>query len=142
MADIDFFSQDIPFKVPRPAKTRRWIREVISLERKALVHLNYIFCSDDHLLQMNQQYLQHDTFTDILTFDNSEQPGHIEGDVFVSIDRVSANAETLGVSFDEELHRVIIHGVLHLIGYGDKTSAEKALMRKKEDAYLSLRKRL
>ena len=139
MARVDFFNQDISFKLANPAKTRKWIQEVITREKKGLAHLNYIFCSDDHLLGINQQYLKHKTLTDIITFDNSEAGGMIEGDIFISIDRVRENAEALETVFDDELHRVIIHGVLHLIGYGDKSPGEKSRMRKKEDAYLSLR---
>jgi probable rRNA maturation factor len=141
MAAIDFFNQDIPFKLSRPRKTTRWIREVISREKQELAHLSYIFCSDEYLLAINQQYLKHKTLTDIITFDYSDG-GPIEGDVFVSVDRVRANAEELKTAFDDELHRVLIHGVLHLIGYSDKSPAEKLAMRKKEDAYLSLRKNL
>lgn len=139
MAKINFFSQDISFKLARPAETRRWIQQVIAEEGKTLVHLNYIFCSDAYLLQINQQYLNHRTLTDIITFDNSEGEGLIEGDVFISMERVRANAAELNVSSDDEMHRVLIHGVLHLIGYGDKSAGQKSLMRKKEDAYLSLR---
>jgi len=139
MAGIAFFNQDITFKFPHPARTRKWIRQVIDLEKRELVHLNYIFCSDEYLLVMNKQYLNHDTLTDIITFDNGEGNGKIEGDVFISIERVKANAADLKTNFDEELHRVLIHGVLHLLGYSDKSGKDKSLMRKKEDAYLSLR---
>lgn len=139
MAGIAFFSQGISFKLPNPNKTKRWIRRVIDLEKGELAHLNYIFCSDEYLFQMNRQYLNHNTLTDIITFDNSEGSGRIEGDVFISIERVNANSEELQTSFDEELHRVLIHGVLHLLGYSDKSVKDKSLMRKKEDAYLSLR---
>jgi rRNA maturation RNase YbeY len=142
MAAIDFFIQDISFKIPKPRKTRQWILEAIAREKKQIEHLNYIFCSDAYLLSMNEQYLNHKTLTDIITFDNSEKKGVIEGDVFISIERVKANADELSTEFDDELHRVIIHGVLHLIGYSDKSAVGKAHMRKKEDAYLSLRKKL
>ena len=139
MADINFFSQDIPFKIPKPRKAAQWLREVVASEMKELVQLNYIFCSDNYLLSLNQQYLKHRTLTDIITFDNSEKPGVIEGDVFISLERVKENAETLRVGFDDEIHRVLVHGVLHLAGHRDKTSSEKRRMREKEDAYLSLR---
>jgi len=139
MPAIEFFAQDIPFKLPHPSKTRRWIQEVIQREGHSLNHLNFIFCSDAYLLEMNQQYLNHNTLTDIITFDNSEEEGSIEGDIFISVERVRENAASIGVSFDDELHRVIIHGVLHLLGYPDKSAAEKTRMRKKEDACLSLR---
>jgi probable rRNA maturation factor len=142
MAGIEFFSQDLPFKPSKPQKTKRWIREVILREGRRLLQLNYIFCSDEHLLTINRQYLQHNTLTDIITFDNSENPNDIEGDIFISIERVEANAQQLGTNFDEELHRVLIHGVLHLMGYRDKTPKDKSLMRKKEDACLSLRSKI
>ena len=140
MAAVDFFNQDISFKLPQPRKTIRWIQEVIILESKELAHLNFIFCSDEYLLGINRQYLKHKTLTDIITFDYSEIDGPIEGDVFISIERVKANAKELVTEFDEEIHRVLIHGVLHLIGYSDKSVREKSRMRKKEDAYLSLRR--
>lgn len=139
MAAINFFTQDIPFKIPHPVKTRKWIREVIVREKHRLVQLNYIFCSDDYLLAINQQYLRHKTLTDIITFDHREAAGDIEGDIFISVERVKANALELGVDFDVELHRVIIHGVLHLAGHKDKSREQKLRMRKKEEAYLSLR---
>lgn len=142
MAAVNFFNQDLSFKLPKPRKTASWIREVIQREKKQLILLNYIFCSDQHLLGINQQYLNHQTFTDIITFDNSEGEGIIEGDVFISIERVKANAAAFETEFDEEVHRVLIHGVLHLAGYSDKSKQEKSDMRKKEDAYLSLRKEL
>lgn len=139
MPTISFFEQDISFKLKHPGKTRAWIKKVIHSENQELAHLNFIFCSDTYLLTINQQYLNHNTYTDIITFDNRESDGAMEGDIFISIDRIKENAEKLGVPFDDELHRVIIHGVLHLLGYGDKTPAEKSAMRKKEDACLSLR---
>jgi probable rRNA maturation factor len=140
MASINFFSQDIPFKLKTPRKTSAWIVLVLKAERRKLEQLNFVFCSDQYLSDLNTQYLKHKTLTDIITFDNSEGYGNIEGDVFISIDRVKENSVVYSRTFEDELHRVIIHGVLHLIGYSDKTSAKKAEMRKKEDACLSLRK--
>ena len=140
MARINFFSHDISFKISRPRKTRQWIQEVLSREKQELVELNYIFCSDAHLLSINKQYLDHNTLTDIITFDNSEDSRQIEGDIFISVERVRANAKELEVNFEDELDRVLIHGVLHLMGHADKTPSEKLQMRKKEDACLSLRK--
>lgn len=139
MAAVDFFAQDISFKLPKPRKTKQWIELAIEREKKMLEHLNYIFCSDAYLLGINEHYLNHKTLTDVITFDHSEKKGYIEGDIFISVERVRANAVELNTDFDEELHRVIIHGVLHLIGYSDKSLPKKTLMRKKEDAYLSLR---
>jgi probable rRNA maturation factor len=138
MSAINFHNQDISFKVPKPLRTKRWIQEVIKLERKRLAHLNYIFCSDEYLFRINEQYLKHRTFTDIITFDNSDDRTVIEGDIFISVERVKDNALSLKADFDEELHRVLIHGVLHLAGHSDKSASAKLLMRKKEDAYLSL----
>jgi rRNA maturation RNase YbeY len=139
MALINFFSEEIKFKLDHPIKTTRWIKEVIKAEKKSLNQLNFIFCSDLYLLQINKEYLNHKTLTDIVTFDNSDGDKSILGDIFISVDRVVENADQFKASFDQELHRVIIHGVLHLIGYGDKDDRSKAKMRKKEDAYLSLR---
>ena len=141
MAAIHFFAQDLDFKLSRPRKTKTWIKEVLNRENKSLSTLNYIFCSDTYLLSINEQYLHHKTLTDIITFDNSDGD-KIEGDVFISIERVRENASKLKTDFDDELHRVLIHGVLHLSGYGDKTAKEKSTMRKKEDAYLSLRAKM
>ena len=139
MARVEFFSQDITFKFPKPRKTSLWIQRVIQKEKKELVHLNYILCSDLYLLSINEQYLKHKTLTDIITFDNSDDPALIEGDIFISAERVRENSVELGTSFEEELMRVVVHGVLHLLGYRDKTPLQKSIMRKKEDAYLSLR---
>lgn len=136
---INFFAQDVDFKVPQARKTKAWIKEVVKREKKTLATLNYIFCSDAYLLTINEQYLNHNTLTDIISFDNSDGDGRIEGDIFISVNRVSENASRLGAPFEEELHRVMIHGVLHLSGYGDKTVKQKTEMRKKEDACLSLR---
>jgi rRNA maturation RNase YbeY len=139
MGIIRFFNEDTPFKLPHPLKTKNWIKESISREKSHLKEINYIFCSDEYLLKLNKDYLNHTTYTDIITFDNSLEESFIEGEIYISIDRVRENAEKFNASFDEELHRVLIHGVLHLLGYKDKSIREKSLMRKKEDAYLSLR---
>lgn len=103
---------------------------------------NYIFCSDEYLLGVNQQFLQHDYYTDIITFDNSEEEGQIESDIFISIDRVKDNATTEKVNFEEELTRVICHGMLHLVGFKDKTEEEAKEMRKQEETYISFWKTL
>ncbi|MGZ3836667.1 MAG: rRNA maturation RNase YbeY, partial [Mucilaginibacter sp.] len=104
-----------------------------------LKELNYIFCSDQYLLQINQQYLDHDTYTDIVTFDNSDIAKVIVGDIFISIDRIRENAAKFNTGEVNELHRVIIHGALHLLGYTDKKADSKKTMTAKEDHYLSLR---
>ena len=137
---VRFFTEDVAFSLPCPRKASTWIKEAIKKEKGQPGELNYIFCSDRHLLSLNQQYLRHDTLTDIITFDYSEGKEDISGDIYISIDRVGENATRFKVPFEDELHRVMAHGVLHLLGYKDKTPADKALMRKKEEACLSLRK--
>ena len=136
---IHFFTEDISFALDEEDKTEAWINQVLQKEGYKAESINYIFCSDNHLLAMNKQYLNHDTLTDIITFDHSEQTKNIEADIFISIDRVKENARLLKKDFTNELHRVIIHGLLHLFGLNDKTEVEKQEMREKEDACLSLR---
>src|SRR4051812_23226000 len=121
MAQINFFTEDIDFRIPLPRKTSKWIKASLLREKKNLRELNYIFCSDNYLLQINQTYLNHSTLTDIVTFDTSEAKNQIAGDIFISIPRIKENAEKFGVSFNDELNRVMIHGMLHLIGYSDKS---------------------
>jgi probable rRNA maturation factor len=137
---IEFFSEDIEFSLDNPEQISDWIADVIEQNDQELVSLTYIFCSDEYLHQINLEYLDHDTLTDIITFDNADIEGTIEGDIFISIDRVRDNAATHSTSFENELHRVIIHGVLHLLGFKDKTPEQEATMRKLEDSSLSLRK--
>lgn len=139
MAAILFFSEKIRYKLPNPAKTKTWVKSVIKKEGGTLQGVNYIFCTDEYLLEINTQFLHHKTFTDIITF-NYGSTREIEGDIYISIERVKENAKKFNTPFQQELHRVIIHGILHLLGYKDKSKTEKALMREKEDAYLSLRK--
>jgi len=114
-----------------------WYTQVASQEAKELGDVTIIFCSDDYLLEVNRQHLDHDYYTDIITFDYSEFP-IVSGDLFISVDRVKENAEVFKVSFDHELHRVIIHGFLHLCGYFDKSEEDELLMRSKENQALSL----
>lgn len=135
--DINFFSEEISFELPNSEKIQQWILQTIETENHLLEELNYIFCNDDYLLQMNLEYLDHDTLTDIITFDNSEEEGKIAGDIFISIERVVENAQIFEVSFENELQRVMIHGVLHLLGYADKGEENERLMREKENHYLS-----
>jgi rRNA maturation RNase YbeY len=137
MSKIQFFSENIRFKLPHPIKTKRWILEVIRQEKSSLDSLNYIFCDDAFLLKINSHYLKHKTLTDIITFDYSAN-GVLSGEIYISIERVKENAVKFKQPYEQELHRVIIHGVLHLLGYQDKTPIHKRIMRKKEDAYLSL----
>lgn len=116
---------------------KNWIKSVILSEGKKLGDVNYIFCSDEYLLEVNKQYLDHDYYTDIITFDYVEGE-RISGDIFVSVDRVKENAGQFGVGFDIELRRILVHGVLHLIGFPDKEPDEKKLMTSKEDQYLAI----
>lgn len=135
---IQFFNEDVDFKIPNPRKTKTWLKDIIESEGFELNQLNYIFCSDEYLLSVNQQYLNHDFYTDIITFDNSEEiEGIVEGDIFISIDRVKENAEQLSKSFKEELLRVLAHGVLHLVGYDDHEDEDELVMRQKEDTYIA-----
>lgn len=136
---IYFFSEDTDYKPKAVTKLRAWINQTIANEKHQLIELNFIFCSDDYLLKINQQYLNHDNYTDIITFDNGETSGEIYGDIFISIDRVKENAVNFKTTFTNELHRVIIHGTLHLLGYKDKSKADKDLMTQKEDFYLDRR---
>jgi len=138
-SSIHFFYEDVNFHFANIRKTKAWLKDVFKTENKRLRELNYIFCSDGFLVSVNLQYLHHNTLTDIITFDTSEDVRFIDGEIFISLDRVKENALKFKASFEEELHRVMVHGVLHLVGYSDKTSQQKKIMRKKEDAYLSLR---
>jgi probable rRNA maturation factor len=136
---IHFFSEDVSFSLENEEGSRVWIELILQKEGYEVENINYIFCSDKHLLKLNKEYLNHDTLTDIITFEHSEKGNNLEADIFISIDRVRENAASLKKDFANELHRVIIHGLLHLFGLKDKTVAEKQEMRKKEDACLSLR---
>ena len=132
---IQFCTEDITFSLKEKLKHKAWLNEVAKQEGKKIQELSYVFCSDEYLLQINQEYLNHDTLTDIVTFDNSEDPKKIEGDIFISIDRVKENGEKLGTT-ETELERVMVHGLLHLLGYKDKKKEDKALMTEKEDFYI------
>ena len=114
-----------------------WYSKVANQEEKVLGDLTIIFCSDDYLLEVNREHLNHDYYTDIITFDYSDFPT-VSGDLFISVDRVKENAIDFNASFEHELHRVIIHGFLHLCGYFDKTNEDELLMRSKENQALSL----
>ncbi|WP_254563137.1 rRNA maturation RNase YbeY [Dyadobacter diqingensis] len=133
---LKFFSEEIDFKLPFPLKTSKWIKTISKSEGYDLGDLNYIFCSDEYLLEINKQYLDHDYYTDIITFDNSEEEGKIEGDIYVSVDRVKENAEEFGADFETEMRRVLIHGLLHLMDYTDTSDELKTQMRAKEDECL------
>ncbi len=131
---INFHVEEIVFSLQNPRTYEDWLLRIAEAEDKSIQVLNYIFCTDDFLLQKNQEFLAHDTLTDVITFQYSEEP--LSGDVFISVERVRENAASFKVSFEQELKRVMAHGLLHLCGYGDKTEEEKKLMREKEDACL------
>ncbi len=140
LKDIQFFSEDIDFTLKEKQKVREWIGATIKAEGfKRVGELSFVLCSDAYLLEINKQYLDHDTFTDIVTFDSSEDEDVIAGDIFISVERTTENAKKFNVSERDELHRVIIHGVLHLCGYYDKKKEDKTLMTEKEDYYLAKR---
>lgn len=129
-----FFSQGIRFSVKKKNAVNKIIRSVFRKEKKKLGEINFIFSSDEFLLSLNKKFLQHDTLTDIITFQYPSK--NISAEIFISIPRVKENAKNFGVSLEYELHRVMIHGILHLCGYKDKTKRDKTEMRKKEDYYL------
>lgn len=139
MENATYFSEEIDFEIKNPEKKTSWLNSVISFYEKIPGELTYIFCSDDYLLKLNIEHLNHDTLTDIITFDYSKT-AIISGDIFISIDRIKENATKFDVTFDEELHRVMAHGVLHLIGFKDKSDEEKTAMRKAENHAISLLK--
>jgi probable rRNA maturation factor len=135
---IHFFSEEIKFDLPNKLKRKNWLKNIAKTEHYHIGELNYIFCSDEYLHQVNVDYLNHDTYTDIITFDNSDQKNLIEGDIFISIDRVKENAKNLNQIESNELSRVISHGLFHLMGYKDKTKEQAALMREKEESAIQL----
>jgi probable rRNA maturation factor len=130
-----FFNKKFPSFRNRN-QLKKHIESIFGREKKRLARLNYVFCSDGELLKINQQYLGHDYYTDIITFDLSDSETEISGEVYISVDRVRDNAAELGEPINTELARVIFHGALHLCGYRDKSKREKLLMRKKEEKYL------
>ena len=135
---ILFFEEDIKFSLPEKNKKKKWLKEIANLEGFKIGELNYIFCSDEYLYQINVDYLNHKTYTDIITFDNSEKKNLIEGDIFVSVDRIKDNAIKESVSFEKELSRVMSHGILHLMGYKDKREEDIISMRNMENKAISL----
>lgn len=139
-ANINFNYFKTTFRLKNPTKTRAWIEKVVKSEGARVDSLSYVFCTDAYLLKINQDYLRHNTLTDIITFEYSEGSPNLEGEIYISIPRVKENAKKVGVDFETELHRVVIHGVLHLLGYGDKTAEEKKEMRKKEEEALGVLK--
>ena len=131
------YNYETEFELSNEVVFSNWISKVIESENKKEGEINYIFCDDEYLLEINQQYLDHDTLTDIISFDYSVG-NELHGDIFISVERVRENAEDFKVSFDEELKRVMIHGVLHYCGYKDKTDSDEQLMRIKEDEKIKM----
>jgi probable rRNA maturation factor len=126
----------LPFTFTRRTLVKEVVRDIFKKEKTKLEQLQYIFCSDDYLLEINKQHLKHNYYTDIITFDLSEKPNSVIGEIYISVDRVKDNARNYEVSFKQELLRVIFHGALHLCGLKDKTEKDQILMRKAEDKYL------
>lgn len=135
---IKFFSNNISLKLSQRKKLKLFIGNLFQRETKPLLSLNYIFCSDDFLLSINKEFLNHDQYTDIITFSLSQPNQPIEGEIYISVDRVKNNAAILGEDQNVELHRVIFHGALHLCGYKDKAMQDKKAMTSAENKYLSL----
>ena len=136
LAEIHFFQEETSFQLDNAVKVSRWLEKIAAKEGKNINTLNYIFCSDEYLYHINVEYLDHHTYTDIITFPYEENDD-LESDIFISIDRVKENALQYKISFEQELYRVMAHGLLHLCGYGDKTPTEKITMRAKEEEYLA-----
>ena len=135
---LRYFQEDIRFELKQKMQNNRWLKMVAGSEMRRLGAINIIFCSDNYILDVNMKYLQHDYFTDIITFDYCEKDV-LSGDLFISIDSVRENAQFYGTEFADELNRVMVHGLLHLIGYDDHSEADIAVMRQKENYYLGMR---
>ena len=138
MQKVQFYFLDRKPTLNERTRLKLFIEKLFLVEKKKLGNLSYIFCSDEHLLGINKDFLKHDFYTDVITFDLSSSKTQIEGEVYLSVDRIKDNAKQLGVSFKEEMHRVIFHAALHLCGYKDKNHGDVLLMRKKEDGYLKM----
>ncbi len=136
---ISFFNADVSYVLRSKAGIRLWLADVVRKEGFCLGELSIILCSDEYLFKMNVQYLKHKTYTDIITFDQAENKGEVSGELYISIDRIKDNAKLLKTNILDELHRVIVHGALHLCGYGDKDPKSKLKMTQKENFYLQKR---
>jgi len=136
---INYFNEDVSLPKLKKRKTSEWIKSIIVGEEKNCGEVSFIFCSDEYLLEMNRKYLNHDYYTDVITFDYVED-NLINGDIFISIDRILDNSKVFATTFENELNRILAHGVLHLLGYKDKNEKEKLSMTFKEDYYLKLLK--
>jgi probable rRNA maturation factor len=137
MASVEFLYQISSFKLSTPRKISNWIKAICSKEHREAGAITYVFCSDEYLRSLNQDFLRHNTYTDILSFDLSEGQ-QVAGEIYISIDRIRENAVNFNESFENELRRVMAHGILHFLGYKDKSPTQKAQMRRKEEACLSL----
>lgn len=135
---IQFFSEDTEFVLKKKTILRKWFSEVFSAENKKPWYINFIFCSDKYLLDLNKTFLKHNTYTDVITFPYEGENELISGDIFISVERVADNALGFGDPFEKELHRVMVHGVLHLLGYDDKNKLKKEEMTRMEDKYLAI----
>lgn len=138
MQKVNFYYLDRNPGLKNRNQLKRFIQQLFSREGKQLGGLSYIFCSDKHLLGINKDFLNHDYYTDVITFDLSDRADCIQAEIYISIDRIRDNAQSIKVTFKEELHRVMLHGALHLCGYRDKKPEEVKIMRSKEDKYLKL----
>lgn len=138
-SSISFFNEEINFTLKNKKKISEWIVTIVEQHKYNIQNINYIFCNDKYLHQINLKHLQHDTYTDIITFDyTNKKSKELIADIYISTERVKENSQAFKTTFQKELNRVIIHGILHLLGYSDKTNKQQKQMRKKEDAYLIL----
>jgi len=141
MSNINFFYEEVDFNLQQKNSITKWIKRIISEEsEKEILAINYIFCSDKFINKINTEYLAHDSYTDIITFNNSDNEYYIDTDIYISIERVFENSRKYSENKMDELHRVMIHGILHLLGYMDSSDNEKKIMRKKENECLNLLK--
>lgn len=139
---INFFLQDVNIDLKNRNKIREWLKNVADSEKCKISNLNYIFCTDSYLLGINQNFLNHNTLTDVISFDYSVRKDELQGEIYISTERVKDNSKEYNVIFIEELKRVMVHGLLHLIGYEDDSEDKKKIMREKEDYYLYLYKKI
>ena len=134
---LHFVTENIDMPAINPARIENWLRRVAAGYGFALGDITYIFCDDNRILEVNRQFLQHDYYTDVITFDYTT-PGRVSGDIYLSLETIRSNAEMVGVDYMDEVHRILVHGLLHLTGQGDKTPETKAVMTEKEDKALAM----
>lgn len=134
---LHFVTENIDMPAINPARIENWLRRVAAGYGFALGDITYIFCDDNRILEVNRQFLQHDYYTDVITFDYTT-PGRVSGDIYLSLETIRSNAEMVGVDYMDEVHRILVHGLLHLTGQGDKTPETKAVMTEKEDKALAI----